>query len=136
MKLLIDTNVILDACLGREPWRKAAEKLVLACAEEKVTGCVTASSITDIYYILNKALHSAEQAKQNVQKIVTLLDVLDVNGSDCEKAIYSPVSDFEDALLTCCAKRHKVQYIVTRDTKHFEGSPIKVILPIDLLKKL
>ncbi|MDR0515047.1 MAG: PIN domain-containing protein [Coriobacteriaceae bacterium] len=134
MRLLIDTNVILDACLSREPWREAAERLIVACAEEKVTGCVTASSITDIYYILNKTLHSTEQAKQSVQKIITILDVLDVNGTDSERALDLPLSDYEDALLACCAKRHKAEYIVTRNLKHFEGSPLKVISPGDLLK--
>ncbi|GHU82184.1 DNA-binding protein [Clostridia bacterium] len=136
MKLLIDTNVILDACLSREPWCEAAEQLILACAEEKVVGCVTASSITDIYYVLNKALHSAERAKENVQKIITLLDVLDVNGTDCEKAFELPMSDYEDALLACCAKRHKADQLVTRNPKHFAGSPVHPISPDEILKKL
>ena len=136
MKLLIDTNIILDACLNREPWNETAEKIILACAEDKVTGCITASSVTDIYYIINKELRSAEQAKEAILKMLVLLDVLDVTGTDCEKAFELPMSDYEDALLAYCGKRHKAEYIVTRNPKHFEGSPVKVVTPEDLLKRL
>jgi len=136
MKLLIDTNVILDACLSRAPWNVNAEKIILACAEEKAIGCVTASSVTDIYYILSKELRSADQAKQAVLKIITLLDVLDVTGTDCGRAFDLPMQDYEDALLAYCAKRHRADLIVTRNPKHFEGSPVKIISPEDILKKL
>jgi len=136
MKLLIDTNVILDACLSRAPWNATAEQVILACAEEKAIGCVTASSVTDIYYILSKELRSAEQAKQAVLKIITLLDVLDVTGTDCERAFDLPMQDYEDALMAYCAKRHRADLIVTRNPKHFEGSPVKSISPEDVLKRL
>ena len=136
MKLLIDTNVILDACLSRAPWHEAAEKIILACAEEKILGCVTASSVTDIYYVLHKELRNVHQAKQAVLKILTLLDVLDVTGGDCVKAFDLPMSDYEDALLACCGKRHKVDWIATRNPKHFEGSPVKTISQDALLKRL
>jgi predicted nucleic acid-binding protein len=135
MKLLIDTNVILDACLRREPWHKNAEKLILACAEEKIVGCLTASSVTDIYYILNQELRSTERAKQSLLTIITLLDVLDVTGTDCAKAFELPLSDYEDALLAYCAKRHKVDRIVSRNPKHFAGSPVPVVSPEEAWKK-
>ncbi|HBU11806.1 MAG TPA: DNA-binding protein [Clostridiales bacterium] len=136
MKLLIDTNVILDACLSRAPWNESAEKIILACAEEKAIGCITASSITDIYYILRKTLQSSEQAKQAILKILAIFDVLDVTGLDCEKAFELPIPDYEDALLAHCAKRHKVEWIVTRNPKDFEGSPVKIINPGEVLKRL
>ena len=136
MKLLIDTNIILDACLSRTPWNENAEQIILACAAEKAIGCITASSVTDIYYVLRKELGSAGQARQAVMKIITLLDVVDVTGTDCERALDLPMSDYEDALIAYCAKRHKIDLIVTRNPKHFEGSPVKIISPEDALKKL
>jgi len=136
MKLLIDTNVILDACLSRAPWHESAEQVILACAAEKAVGCVTASSVTDIYYVLRKDLRSAEQAKQAVLKIITLLDVLDVTGTDCERAFDLPMPDYGDALMAYCAKRHRADCIVTRNPKHFEGSPVKIVSPEDALKQL
>ncbi len=61
MKLLIDTNIVLDALMNREPWAKAAQGVILAIAEEKAEGYVTASSFTDIHYLLrfpNLSVHS------------------------------------------------------------------------------
>jgi predicted nucleic acid-binding protein len=136
MKLLIDTNIILDACLSRAPWHENAEKIFLACAEDKAKGCITASSVTDIYYILRKELQSKEKTKDAVMKIIALFGVLDVNGTDCEKAFGLPMSDYEDALLAYCGKRHKIDYIVTRNPKHFAGSPVKAISPDDALSLL
>jgi len=136
MKLLIDTNIILDAMMNREPWAKAAEKIMLASAEEKIEGCITASSFTDIHYLLRKHLEDKERTKQALVGLLTVVHVLDVNAADCEKAFDLPMSDYEDALLACCGKRHKVDYIVTRNLKHYEGSPVKAAAPEDILKTL
>ena len=64
------------------------------------------------------------------------INVLDVTGMDCEKAFELPMSDYEDALLEYCAKRHKVDSIITRNTKHFIGSPVKAVQPEDFLRYL
>jgi len=134
MKILIDTNVFLDAMMNRVPWAQAAQELLIAAAEEKVTGCVSANSFTDIYYILRKHLQDKEKAKQALLQLLPSIEVLDINGSDCEQALDMPLTDFEDALLACNGKRHGVDYIVTRDKKHFDGSPVDAISPEEILK--
>jgi predicted nucleic acid-binding protein len=133
---MIDTNVILDALMVREPWAEAAQAVLLAVAEEKVQGFITASTVTDIYYIVRKALGDKERAKQALLGLFTAITVLDVTGVDCEKAMGLSLPDYEDALLACCGKRHKVDLIVTRNVKHFAGSPIKAVVPEEILKKL
>ena len=135
MKLLIDTNIILDALMAREPWAKSAQAIMLAAAGEKIEGCITASSFTDIYYILRKRLDK-ERTKQTLLGLLAVVNVLDVTGADCEKAFELPMSDYEDALLAYCAKRHKVEGIITRNTKHFKGSPVKAIHPEEILRNL
>jgi len=136
MKLLIDTNTILDALMNRAPWAKAAQDVILAVAEEKAEGCVTASSFTDIHYLLYKHLKDKEKTKQALLGLLTLVNVIDVNKSDCEKAFDLPMSDYEDALLAYCGKRHKVERIITRNLKHYEGSPVKAAEPEEILKIL
>jgi len=133
MKLLIDTNVILDALMNREPWAKPAQDLILNIAEGAVEGYITASTFTDIYYILNKHIKNKEHTKQALISLIAIVGILDVNGIDCEKAFGLPMSDYEDALLVYCGKRHKIDYIVTRNIKHFAGSPVKAISPGELL---
>jgi len=136
MKLLIDTNIILDALMNREPWAKPAQEIILAVAEEKAEGCATASSFTDIHYLLRKHLRDKERTKQALLGLLTVVNILDVTGLDCEKAFDLPMSDYEDALLAHCGKRHKVDRIITRNLKHFEGSPVEAVLPEEILKSL
>ena len=132
MKLMIDTNIILDAMMEREPWAKAAQNIMLAIAEDKAEGYITASTITDIYYFLRKRFNNRSKIKQTLISLLSLVKVLDVNGADCEMAFDMPMPDYEDALLACCGKRHKMDRIVTRDLKHFIGSPIKASIPEDI----
>jgi predicted nucleic acid-binding protein len=136
MKLLIDTNIVLDALMVREPWAASAQAVLLAVAEEKADGCITASSFTDLYYLFHKHLRDNEQTKQALLGLLASINVLDVNGTDGEKAFELPMSDYENALMAYCSKRHKVDRIVTRNPKYFEGSPVKPISPDELLKKL
>ena len=133
MNVLIDTNVILDAVMTRAPHHVSAEKLFLLTAEDKLNAAITASSVTDIYYLLHKHLHDADQTKQVLLKLFSLFEVLDVTGSDCEKALSMPMNDYEDALLATCAKRRKLDLIITRNLKDFAESPVKAIAPDDFL---
>jgi len=136
MKLLIDTNVILDALMAREPWVHSAEAILLSIVHGKAKGCITASTFTDIYDMLRRHLRDKEQTRQALLGLLSVLDVLDVSGVDCEKAFDLPMRDYEDALLAYCAKRHRMERIITRNPKHFEGSPVEAILPDDYLKLL
>lgn len=136
MNVLIDTNVVLDAMLSRSPFAEAAQKLFIMAAEEKINAHITASSITDIYYLLHKHLHDRERCKQEIYKIVKVFNILDVTASDCEKALDLPMADYEDALLAACAKRGKMECIITRNIKDFGGSPVRAVLPGDFLKSI
>jgi len=136
MKLLIDTNIILDAMINREPWAEDAQNVILAIAEEKAEGYITASSVTDIYYILFKHIKNRDQVKQALLGLLTVINVFDVNETDCVEAFSVHMSDYEDALLASCGKRHKVDRIVTRNIKDFTGSPIQAVEPHEILKYL
>ncbi|AFV10304.1 PilT-like protein [Thermacetogenium phaeum DSM 12270] len=136
MNVLIDTNVILDAMLSRSPFKEAAEKLFLLAAEDKIEACITASSITDIYYLLKKYLKNDDHCKEALLKLFALFKILDVTGTDCEKALELAMPDYEDALLAVCAKRNKMDFIITRNLKDFTNAPVKIISPDDFLSTL
>ena len=133
MNVLIDTNVILDAMLSRSPFAETAQKLFIMAAEEKINAYVTASSITDIYCLLHWHLHDNERCRQEIFKLIRIFGILDVTGPDCKKALELPMADYEDALLAACAKRGKMECIVTRNVKDFGGSPVKAALPDEFL---
>lgn len=134
MKILIDTNVILDMLAKREPFFSDAAKVIFLAAEEKIEGYITANIVTDIYYIAVKHYMNKSEAREMIQKLLKLVGVIDVGHRDCIKAFELPLEDYEEALLVVCAKRVHADYIVTRDINHFRESPVPPILPGDFLR--
>ncbi len=129
MKILIDTNVIIDALTSREPFREDAEQIFILSANRAEDMYITASSATDIYYLVRKYLHSTEQAKSVMTKLYELFYILDVTSNDCQDALVSGVNDYEDAVVSCCAFRNHIDYIVTRNIKDYGESKVRAILP-------
>ena len=134
MKILVDTNVIIDALTGREPFREAAEQIFILAANQIEDIYITASSATDIYYLTRKHLHDTDQAKNTMAKLYELFHILDVTSNDCQEALSSGVKDYEDAVIASCAYRNRMDYIVTRNIRDYEDSKVKVLLPDELLK--
>ena len=129
MKILVDTNVIIDALTGREPYREDAEQIFIFSANQTADMYITASSATDIYYLVRKYLHNTEQAKSVMSKLYELFYILDVTAKDCKEALLSDMNDYEDAVISCCAAHNHMDYIVTRNIKDYEKSKIQAILP-------
>lgn len=136
MKILVDTNVIIDALAGREPFKEDAEQIFMLAANRIEDMYITASSATDIYYLVRKYLHNAEQAKSVMSKLFELFHILDVTSGDCQDALLSEISDYEDAVVSCCAIRNCIDYIVTRNIKDYGKSKVQAILPDQLLEML
>lgn len=134
MRILIDTNVVIDALTSREPWNKNAEKIFIMAANNIVDMNITASSATDIYYLVRKYLYNTEMAKQIMGKIYSLAGILDVTESDCMEALASSVSDYEDAVIEQVARRSGIDYIVTRNQNDYKEDIMKVMLPEEFIK--
>jgi len=133
MKVLLDTNVIVDNLAVREPFHKNANAIFNLIVEERITGYVNTSGITDIYYILSKIFDdTANRAK--IRVILNLLQPVEVTKEDCLIALDSPMPDFEDALVAVCADKVDIDYIVTRD-EEFLKNP-NTISPSDFLAKI
>ena len=111
MRILADTNVILDALTSREPWNKSAEKIFFMAANHTIEMYITASSATDIYYLIRKHLHNAKDAKFIMEKLYSLTGILEVTANDCIDALASPISDYEDAVVERVASRTDMDYI-------------------------
>lgn len=131
--MLVDTNVVLDALASREPWRESAEKIFLMAANRLLDMYITASSATDIYYLVRKYLHSTQQAKQTMGKLYSFAGILPVTETECVDALGSPMEDYEDAVIERVAARAQMDYIVTRNVKDFQPGMTKVLLPEDLV---
>ncbi|ADG81769.1 PIN domain-containing protein [Thermincola potens] len=136
MKILIDTNVILDMLAKREPFFTSAAKVIFLSAEDKIEAYITSNIVTDIYYIARRHYMQESEARDMLHKLLKIIGVLDVGHKECLKALELPMEDYEDALLSVCAKRVNADYIVTRDMEHFRNSPVPPISPENFLQNL
>lgn len=123
MKVMIDTNVILDVLLKREPFVDNAVKLFEQAEKNLVETSITANSVTDIIYILRKA-YSLAEIKKHLQKMFVFIKIASVTAGDIKSALKFDIPDFENALLMQCAKRTEADLIITRNKKDFEKSPV------------
>lgn len=135
-KIYLDTNVILDALASREPWKKDAERILEFASIDIIQAYVSASCVTDLYYLLRKTLKSTEKSKEVLSKLLCIVHVLDVTQADCINAMASHVTDFEDAVIEQVAKRHEIEAIVTRNTKDYANASVKCLMPAQLLELL
>lgn len=136
MKVVFDTNVILNAAMGR-PGYEEAQELIQAIVDEKISGLITANSITDIHYVVRKRL-GEEAAREVIYNVLSLFDVAPVDGEICFEALNLSMEDYEDAVLAVCASHEAADYIATNDTEFIlaEGSPVKALLPADVLERI
>lgn len=133
MKILVDTNIIIDALTGREPFREEAEQIFLLAANHVGDMYITASSAADVYYLVRKYLHSTEQAKSIMEKLYELFQILDVTAGDCKDALLTDMIDYEISVISCSAAHNNIDYIVTRNIKDYEKSKVQAILPNQLI---
>lgn len=135
-KILIDTNVLIDYLLTREPFYEDAKNIVSICVDGKVKGCIAAHSISNMFFILRKDFNLDERR----EVLLNLCSISDIEGIDKIKLITGlqneDFSDFEDCLQMECAKAYGAEFIITRNTDDYKGSEITVILPKDYLEML
>ena len=130
-RVLIDTNVILDAALQRKPFVYAADSLFSKIEKGIIKGFVTALSVSDIFYILRKN-GGRENAILFIRELVDILEVLDVTKENIIEAINSDFRDFEDAIQYSVADMNQIDIIVTRNKADFKLSTIEVCYPDEL----
>lgn len=129
MKVLIDTNIILDWLLHREPFHSNAKYIVEKCIFGNVDGYLTAHMMTDLFYILRKKLNANKRKKL----LIFLCDTMEIISEDqvtIRNALYNEQwMDLEDGLQMECADKMKMDYIITRNTRDFTMSKVTAIEP-------
>jgi len=136
VRVLIDTNIVLDFLLQREPFAQDAELIFKAINTGQIVGYVTATTLTDIFYISRKHTRSVEQARQAVLETLTAMVICPVNRGVLESAFKSGLADFEDAVQIFCAVDQELDAILTRDTQGFLSSSVPVLSTQELLQQL
>jgi len=131
MRLLLDTNIIIDVLTKRDGY-EASLSLIKHCELGRVEGFVSATTVTDVVYVLRKYLPPAD-VRDALQTILLIVDVAGVSKGDISAAFLTEMRDFEDAVQSACALRIGAAYIVTRNLKDFEKSAVPAISPNAML---
>lgn len=130
MKLLIDTNIILDLVLNRTNASICAS-LFRKISVTKDSAYITASSATDLFYIIRKETHNINVSYNIMGKILKMVSIITVTESDIYTALILKWNDFEDCVQYVAAKRNEIDYIITNNTKDFKNSEIPIVSPKD-----
>ncbi len=135
MQVLIDTNILADMLLGRDPYYDIAYNILTLCADKKVCGYIAAHSIPNLFYILRKFM-SEEERREALKDICQIVKVEGIDSFKILSALDNEdFSDFEDCLQEECAVAVSADYIVTRNPKDFVSSRVPAILPNEFLEK-
>ena len=135
MKLLVDTNVILDVLCARKNFLESSAAIWKYCEIGRIEGYISALSVPNMVYILRKEL-DPERTQQIIEQLFLIFKVVDLKAIDLKKAAGMKYNDYEDALQVVCAERIKAEYIVTRNIQDFSGSSILAKTPADMLKMI
>ena len=119
MRVLLDTNILLDIVEKREPYFLDSYQIFIKSAEKKIEAIVGASSITDIYYITKKNCKSAKKAVGFIVDMLKVISVVDTKAADIQEAVLLQFSDFEDAVIAATAARENADFLITRNTGDF-----------------
>jgi predicted nucleic acid-binding protein len=138
VKILFDTNVVLDVMLERTPHLEQATFLLSKVEAGVIEGYLCATTITTLDYLMKKAL-GAEKAKILLHTLLQLFEITPVNRLVLEGALAARMSDFEDSILHESALHANLHGIVTRDKIGYKQAKLSVYTPqelVDILSKV
>ncbi len=133
MKLLIDTNVILDVLLQREPFFKAAVDVLNLTQRDDVREYVSASAITDIYYIACRQMKDRSAVRELLKRLLLVVSVAAVSEREIQNALELAWGDFEDSVQYSVALLAEMDGIVTRNPDDYQDANIQIWLPEQVL---
>ncbi|AFY85459.1 type II toxin-antitoxin system VapC family toxin [Oscillatoria acuminata] len=135
MRVLLDTNIILDYFLERDPFMNDAEALFTQIEAKQIEGYMTATTLTDIFYIVSKS-KGTQVAKQVVSKLLDGLHICQVDRLILGSALALELNDFEDAVQIACAIASNLEAVISRDRDGFTQAPMPTYSPSELIKQL
>lgn len=131
-KVLFHTNVILDIALKRLPHFELVVEIFSLIDKKKISGHVSAATVTDIYYIIKKEKGHIT-AIDFISNLIEIFEIIGIDRVVILNALKSEMKDFEDSVQTAAAEFNGLDCIITRNAKDFFSSNIKIYTPIEYL---
>ncbi len=123
MRVLIDTNVILDVWLARQPFLADSARILSAAEKKKISGVICPTTVTTLHYLVKK--HRGEaKARELLKGLLRICSVGTFRRSEIDDALGSKIKDFEDAVIEAVALRTGSEIIATRNTEDFKSSRV------------
>ena len=135
MKVVFDTNIVLDVLLIREPYAQMSINLFDAVVSKEIEGYLCATTVTTIDYLVAKR-QDKQRARELVRRLLELFSVTEVNQAVLAGAVNSDFSDFEDAVLYQASCFAGVDSIVTRNGKDFKSALLPIFNPDELWQQI
>ncbi len=132
MRVIIDTNVVLDVLIARTPFVESASRFFALVEESKIEASLCATTVTPVHYLLTQSL-SRDEGRRALRGLLELFEIAPVNRPVIEEALKSKIEDFEDAVVEQAGRLAGAEAIITRNTKDFRRSSIKALDPGELL---
>ena len=136
MRAVVDTCVVLDYLQNREPFFDDALNIAIGRANREYEAYITASSMTDLYYIVHRSTHSAEETHRIISTLTLLFGLVDTYAEDCINALHNGMPDFEDAVMSESAYRINADCIITQNIRDYAKSKVPAVTPAEFLMKL
>lgn len=134
-RILLDTCVVLDVFLDSPEFGADARLLLEKCERQEIACCVSASAVTDMFYIARKQ-RGREVADKMIAIILETFGIVPVDFDVLKMAYGLGLSDFEDAVQATAARLSHIKTIVTRNLRDFKNSGLTVYAPKAFLKML
>ncbi len=134
MKVLIDTNIVLDIALNRKPFVEQASLLWRLAEQKDITACISNTSITDIFYICNKHVGN-DTARKFIADILDTFTLVDIDEQGFREALNSEMNDFEDAVQYVICTRNGCDALATRNKNDYGNRP-NVFDPAELIEQI
>jgi len=135
MRVLIDTNIILDVLFDRQPFVEDAVKLWQLVEAERVIGYLTATTLTNIFYIARKQL-GTERTREVIADLLAVFEICPVGKEILSDALSLPFVDYEDAVQEAVAQQAGVDAIITRNLSDYTYSTFRVMTAGDIIREL
>jgi predicted nucleic acid-binding protein len=132
-RLLIDTNIMLDATVPQRPGSDEACEVLNLCNGNGEFGMACALSFKDVYYIVGKR-YGEPEARKAIANLLGLLVVAPVDAEVLDEASRFNEPDFEDGIVRACAELNGADFIITRDKAAFAKSKVRAVSAAEYLE--
>jgi predicted nucleic acid-binding protein len=135
MRVLFDTDVVLDVITERVPFAAAASELLDLSEQGLFEAYISGITPINIFYIARKAKSSAD-LRQAIAQLLRTVRVCPIDHAVLVNALISPIADYEDAVQHASAQAYNLDAIVTRNLDDYKNATLPVYSPTDFLNHL